>query len=384
MSSWNLMNNAISWRDKFNLINFILKTDRYTQGSQVELFEKVWSEWLGCKHSLFVTSGSTANFLLIAAVMEQFNIKRGDKVLLPACTWMTNVAPPIQLGMEPVFCDINLQDYSFDDGHLEILAKEHPDIKIVFLTHLLGIPVNHSRIKKYFPDALILDDVCESHGCVDETGDKVGANSLGATFSFYYGHHMTTIEGGMISTNDSALYDLMKMKRSHGMARHSEHFDLFASQFPNIEKSFLFMTDGYNFRNTEMGAVLGLSQIKKLDRSIAIRQFNYELFVDINNSSSNLHPVTFHEGNSSFCFPLIGNSISVRNKLIDLFKKENIEYRPIVSGNLLIQPFLLNKVSSNYKFKNVEKLNNLGIYIGNNQFVTENHMKKLQNLVGCL
>lgn len=381
---WPLMKNSIDWRDKLDLVKFILSSNLYTQGEQVKKFEDEWSDWLGAKYSLFVTSGSTANFLLVSAVMEKYDIKPGDKVLLPACTWMTNVAPPIQLGLTPVFCDVNLSDFSFKEESLREISQKHPDIKLVFITHLLGIPADKNKIQKYFPEAIYIDDVCESHGCFDNTGSKIGSNSLGATFSFYFGHHMTTVEGGMISTNDFELYDLMRVKRSHGLARNSINYHEYASKYSDIEKSFLFVTDGYNFRNTEFSAVLGLSQLKKLNRSIDIRRKNYEKYFSIIEQNNNIfYNLTFQPGNSCFCFPFICKSQKIKAVLINLFNKYGIEYRPVVSGNLLRQPFLKNNpnVISNFDFTVADLIHNNGVYIGNNQFVTDSDMKLLFNVV---
>jgi len=382
---WPLMKNTISFGDRLNLARFVLTSDKFTQGQKVEEFEKKWSEWLGCKYSLFVTSGSTANFLLIAAVMEEYGLYPGDKVLVPACTWVTNINPIIQLGLTPIFCDVSLDDYSFDLTNLEAIAKIHPDIKLVFVTHLLGIPANLTHYKCLFPEALFIDDVCESHGCFDSNNDKIGKNSGGATFSFYFGHHMSTVEGGMVSTNSRDLYDLMKMKRSHGLARVSERFVEYQKQSPEIEKSFLFVTDGYNFRNTEFGAVLGLSQLKRLDKFIENRRDTYRMFVDIMSLKSNIekfYPTYYHRGNSCFCFPFICKTRETKENLISLLNKHKIEYRPVVGGNLLRQPYLNRYfISEKTENLNVDIIHQNGVYIGNNQFVTERDMIKLKNIL---
>lgn len=385
-TTWPLMPNIITLRDKFELIKFILSTNYFTAGKKVEQFEQEWSTWLGSKHSLFVSSGSTANFLLISAVMELYGIKRGDKVLLPACTWMTNVAPVMQLGLTPVFCDINLDNFSFNEQDLERISQIHPDIKIIFVTHLLGFPANNNKYQRLFPNAIILDDVCESHGCKLENGIRVGTNSVGATFSFYFGHHMTTIEGGMVSTNNTDLYDLMKMKRSHGMARHSSRFEEYAKKYDSIEKSFLFITDGYNFRNTELSAVLGISQLKHLDQHIAIRQNNFKLFTEIVAKYPHLiYPITYTKFNSSFSLPLIARSKDVYDSLKHKLRENGIEFRPIVGGNLLKQPFL-----SGYEFAvrkdsyEADLLHTLGVYVGNNQHVTENQLEVLDNILNSI
>ncbi len=378
---WPLMKNTLSFMDRFKLAKFVLTSDKFTQGKKVEQFEQEWSDWLGCKHSLYVTSGSTANFLLVAAIMEKYNLNPGDKVLLPACTWVTNINPIFQLGLTPIFCDVSLEDYSFDLNNLKRIADKHPDIKLVFVTHLLGIPAKVEEYKKILPQALYIDDVCESHGCTDHYGDKVGSNSLGATFSFYFGHHMSTIEGGMISTNNTELYDLMKLKRSHGLARVSDNFDEYAKKYPEIQKSFLFVTDGYNFRNTELGAVLGLSQLNRLDKFIEIRRKNYFKFLDLVYKNPNLYETHGSLGNSCFCFPFICKTKEIKNKLISLFDEYNIEYRPVVGGNLLRQPYLNYEIDSNIGVLNADIIHENGVYIGNSQFVSDNEMKLLKTIL---
>lgn len=364
---WKLMDNAITTSDKLKLIEFITSTDMYTCGKKVEDFENKWSEWLGCKHSLFVTSGSVANLLLLASIKEHYKIPNGSKVLVPACTWVTNVAPVIQLGLEPVFCDINLNNYSFD---LENLPN-NDDIKIVFITHLLGINAAVEALKEKYPTSIFIEDICESHGVTDKFGKKRGYGT-GSTFSFYYGHHMTTIEGGMISTDNSELYQLMKLKRSHGMARHllPENYEKTISKYPNIDPKFLFLTDGYNFRNTELNAVIGIEQLQRLDESIKIRKRNYDRFMlYLLKYETFFHIPTYDPYNSSFCLPFVCKTKELKTKLVNIFNKLEIEYRPIVGGNLLIHPFL-DKWKNSTKTPNADLLNDNGVYIGNSQFVT--------------
>ena len=363
---WRLMDCAITQSDKLKLIEFISSSDMYTCGKKVEEFENKWSEWLGCKHSLFVTSGSTANLLLLASIKEFYNIPNGYKVLVPACTWVTNVSPVFQNGLEPVFCDINLDNYSFDTDNLP-----DDDIKIVFITHLLGLNAPMEKLKNKYQDAIFIEDICESHGITDEYGKKRGYGT-GSTFSFYYGHHMTTIEGGMISTDNAELYQLMKLKRSHGMARHllSENYEKTVSKYPNIDPKFLFLTDGYNFRNTELNAVIGIEQLQRLDESIKIRKRNYDRFmVQLLKYETFFHVPRYDPYNSSFCLPFVCKTNELKTKLVNIFNKLEIEYRPIVGGNLLIHPFLT-KWKNSTKTPNADLLNDNGVYIGNSQFVT--------------
>jgi CDP-6-deoxy-D-xylo-4-hexulose-3-dehydrase len=369
---WPLMQSAITETDKQALINFISTSDRYTCGPKVKEFEDAWSKWLGCQHSLFVTSGSAANLLLMASVKEMYKIPNGSKVLVPACTWVTNVSPVFQVGLEPVFCDVDLDRYSFD---MDALPEE--DIRIVFITHLLGLNAPVEKLKKKYPNAIFLEDICESHGVKAPNGMKRGSTGLGGTFSFYYGHHMTTIEGGMISTDSEDLYELMKIKRSHGMARllSPPLYEEAIKKYPNIDPKFLFLTDGYNFRNTELNAVLGIEQLKRLDENIEVRRKNFDCFIKL------LDPEIFYlpyndPGNSSFAFPFICKKPEEREKLKSIFDELGVEHRPIVSGNLLLHPFL-DKWKDSVSVPNATKLNDGGVYIGNGQFVNEDMIVKV-------
>jgi CDP-6-deoxy-D-xylo-4-hexulose-3-dehydrase len=382
---WPLMGETITFADRIKMVLFILTAKKFTFGEKVKKFEQEWSNWIHHNkqtYSLYVSSGSTANFLLVAGVMELYGLKKGDKVLLPACTWMTNVAPIIQLGLTPVFCDINLENFSFDLDDARKIAKNH-DIKMIFVTHLLGFSADNESLQKIFKRAIIIDDVCESHGCTDMIGNKRGSNSLGATFSFYFGHHMSTIEGGMVTTNNKDLYDLMKIKRSHGMARESTKFKDYADLYPEIDKQFLFVTDGYNFRNHEICAVLGSSQLKRLDKMIEIRNRNHDIFTSIIDKYPNLfYNIKNSTTNSSFCLPFICKSKGIMLTMKETFAENGIEYRPVVSGNLLAQPFLKDyKIETDKERTNAELVHSQGVYIGNSHFVTVEDMQFLKQVV---
>jgi CDP-6-deoxy-D-xylo-4-hexulose-3-dehydrase len=254
---------------------------------------------------------------------------------------------------------------------------------MIFVTHLLGFSADNESLARIFPKAIIIDDVCESHGCTDPSGVKRGANDLGATFSFYFGHHMSTVEGGMVSTNNTDLYDLMQLKRSHGMARYSTRFDDYAALYPDIDKQFLFVTDGYNFRNHEICAVLGSSQLKRLDKMIEIRNRNHKLFTDIIDKYEHLfYNIKNSATNSSFCLPFICKSKEIMLAMKETFAENGIEYRPVVAGNLLAQPFLNGyKIETSKDRTNADLVHTQGVYIGNNHFVTEKDMAFLKQVV---
>ena len=161
---WPLMKDCITADDKSIMIDFITNAGRFTNGPMVKKFEQEWSDWLGCKHSLFVSSGSTANLLLVAAMKEKYNLKDGDKVIVPAMTWVTNISPIMQLGLQPIFCDVDPITFSFNEHHLKVLALAHHDIKAVFVSHLFGIAAEMDVYKEILPEAVFIEDVCESHG----------------------------------------------------------------------------------------------------------------------------------------------------------------------------------------------------------------------------
>lgn len=383
--SWPLMKDCITDRDKEAMIDFLKNNSRLTNGPKVKQFEKEWSEWLGVKHSLFVSSGSTANLLLVAAVKEKYNLKDGDKVIVPSMTWVTNVSPIFQLGLTPIFCDINPYDYSFDKEYLKVLAKQHSDIKAVFVTHLFGISADIDSYKEILPNAIFMEDVCESHGTVYKN-KKCGTLSVGSTFSSYFGHHLTTVEGGFVCTNDTDLYNLMKVKRSHGMAREAlpEKFEEYKEKYPDIHPMFMFVTDGYNLRSMEINAVLGSSQLLTLNDSIANRRYNFKKFIKILDNNPHLfYNEIKQEGNSSFCFPFVCKTQEIKVELEKYLQSFNVETRPLCSGNLLRQPFItrLKNIPPASDFPNSEFLHEHGFFIGNNHMITEDEFDTLEKLI---
>ncbi len=379
------MGNTITFSDKLKLASFILSSDKFTNGPKVRQFEKQWCDWSGSKYSLFVSSGSTANSLLIQSIKEYYGLNNGDKVLVPACTWITSITPILQANLLPIFCDVSLNNYCMSEDDMRIISKEHPDIKLVFTTHLLGYYSSVETIKEIFPDAILAEDCCEAHGVTDINGQITGQNSVGCTYSFYYGHHMTTVEGGMVTTNNYELYNLMRMKRSHGLAREAnkEVFDDLKSKYPEIIPSFLFTTDGYNFRNTEIAAVLGLQQIKRLNKIIRKRNHNYEKYHEIISSRPDLFYIPDNPDNkSSFAFPFVCKQLETYLKLQSEFTKNNIEFRPVIAGNLLRQPFLSGRQFTYYKDSyNVDILHDQGIYVGNNHLLKNANFKMLAKIL---
>ncbi|KHD38319.1 CDP-4-keto-6-deoxy-D-glucose-3-dehydrase [Clostridium acetobutylicum] len=381
---WKLQENALVKEEIESLAEFIKTADRLTQGSKVKEFEAEWSKWQGCKYSIFVNSGSSANLVLLSAVKDYYNLDNTSEVIVPAVTWVTNISPILQCGLKPVFVDINLEDLSFD---YEELKKRITDkTKAIFITHLLGFPANMEKIKNAIgeKDIVILEDCCESHGAKYKN-IKVGNFGLGSTFSFYWGHHMTTIEGGMISTNNEEFYKLCLLKRSHGLARElpMKYHEYYKDKYKDIDFKFLFLTDGFNVRSTEINAFLGLKQIKKLDAFIETRDNNYNMFLDVCRKYKDELITIRVKGTSSLALPFIFKEKRLKEPVEKKLNELGVETRPIISGNLLKQPFL-KKYHNESEFKNANLIHDNGFYIGNNQFVDGVRLKKLESILDKL
>jgi len=372
---------VITDNDLETLVRFIRTTKRFTQYEKVREFEQAFAAWQGCRYSVFVNSGSSANLVLVAALKELRGWQAGDEILVPAVTWPTTVTPIMQLGLKPVFVDANLEDLSFGYAQLEraITART----RAIFVAHLLGFPADTARIKAIIGGRQIdfLEDCCESLGATSE-GTKVGNLGAGGTFSFYWGHHMTSVEGGMICTNDADLYRQCLLKRSHGLARElpEDCHQALREQHPGIDFKFLFLTDGFNVRNTELHAVLGLAQLRRIDEFIAIRNQNYGRFLEICRPFAE-HLISIQvPGMSSFVLPFLFR----RKELKELFQAAiagaGIESRPLISGNLLRQPFLRHHYDP-MNYRNADFLHDNAFYIGNNQFVDSLRLNILQGLV---
>ena len=371
----------MSDNDVDTLVKFIRRTKRFTQFEMVKQFETEFAKWQGCKYCVFVNSGSSANFLLINALKELRKWNIGDEIIVPAVTWPTTITPIIQMGLKPVFVDINLNDLSFDYDKLsENITNK---TRGIFVVHLLGFPANVDKIKEITKgkDIVLIEDCCESQGA-EIDGNKVGNLTTAGTFSFYWGHHMTTVEGGMICTNDTDLYKLLLLKRSHGMARElpSNLHDNYKEQYKDIDFNFLFLTDGFNFRNTELHALIGIAQLKKIDEYIKIRNRNYQQFVELCVKYNDSMIIFNGNGMSSFTLPFIFKERDKKLAFENMIQKHGIESRPLISGNLLRQPFL-KKYYNKSKYKNSDFIHYNAFYIGNNQFVNKEMIDYLEKLM---
>lgn len=376
---WKLQENVIDKKNINTLVDFIKTTSRYTQFTKVKEFENAWSEWQGCKYSVFVNSGSSANLIIIDLLKDLYKWQPKDEIIVPAVTWITDISTLLQLGFKPVFVDINLSDFSFDYEMLK--SRITSKTKAIFLTHLIGFPADVDKIKEIIAgkNILLIEDCCESYGA-KINGKKVGNFGICSSFSFYWGHHMTTVEGGMVCTDDLKVYQQALLKRSHGLARElpKEDQEYYRKKYKDIDFNFLFLTTGFNVRNTELSAVLGISQLKNIDSYIKIRNSNHENFINILKKFNDYFFVPTKKGISSFCLPFILKRASLKKLLQDFLTNKGIESRPLISGNLLKQPFLSEFLHSG-KFPNADLIHRNAFYIGNNQFVNKSRLDYLNN-----
>ena len=377
---WPLQENFLDKISKDRLINFIKKNTRFTQFTKVKEFEKKFSKWNGSRYSIFVNSGSSANLLIIQCSKEMYKWKNNDEVVVPAVTWPTTITPVIQSGLKPVFVDVNLDDFSYNYEKLKSSITKKT--KAIFVAHLVGFPANINKIKEIIKNRkiIILEDCCESQGAKIKN-KKVGNFGMGGSFSFYWGHHMSTIEGGMITTNNKKFYNLCLLKRSHGLARElpTKEQIKYRKKYPNKNFKFLFLSDGFNLRSTEINAFLGIQMLRKIDNWIKIRNRNYSMFMTVLKKYEKNFITPFKDSMSSFVLPFLMKNKKSKIKLESLLGKNGIETRPFIAGNLLKQPFL-----NKYKNKNLinsDYIENNCFYIGNNQFVQKKRMAKLSTIL---
>jgi CDP-6-deoxy-D-xylo-4-hexulose-3-dehydrase len=365
MFKWPLINDNITEQDKRILADFILNTNRFTNGPKVVEFEKQWSEWLGTKYSVMVGSGAAANYITTAIVREMKG--QEGEVIVPPIGWVSDISAVINTGFTPVFVDVDLDTMAISYENIKNAINKNT--KAIVLVHALGFNGINEKIIKLAKenDLLLIEDCCESHGATYQ-GKKVGSLGDMSCFSFYFGHHMTTIEGGMISTDDYEIYQLARMFRSHGMTREADKETHEKYAKPDVNPLFTFAVPGYNMRSTELNAVIGLEQIKRLDYNIEKRQENLNIWL------TNLDNVLYYkeyfvEGSSNYALPLILRKENDKMKEVcKILEDEKVEYRlgTAGGGNQARQPYL-----ERYNFKVVGNLDvsdyihDFGLYIGN-------------------
>lgn len=383
MKKIELIQDTIDNQDIDNLIDWLKTYPKLTKGDRTIEFETKWSNWLGTKYSVFVNSGSSANLLMLYALRVLKRMKN-DKVCVPSLCWATDLSPVLQLNMTPLLIDCNLDNLSVDLDHLEeIFINEHPSV--LLLVSVLGLSPDMEKIvelcNKY--DVILLEDNCESQG-TKYNDIKLGNFGLMSSFSTYFGHTMSTIEGGVISTNDEEVYHTLLQLRSHGWDRDlpkTKQNDLREEwEISEFSSLYTFYIPGFNLRSTDLQAYIGLLQLNKVDQMINNRAENFQYY------KSKLEgkvwfPKTFkNEFTANFALPFIAKTSQDRENLIKELTDNNITCRPLISGSMGTQPFY-KKIYGENILPNCSIIDKRGIYVPNHDKLTKEDINTICNIL---
>jgi CDP-6-deoxy-D-xylo-4-hexulose-3-dehydrase len=377
-----LVSDTIDKNDISALIEWLSQNEipKLTKGELTIELEKKWANKIGTKYSVFVNSGSSSILLTLAALKYKAKLKN-FKVVVPSLSWATDLSSPVLLGLDPILCDCNLNDLSCDLEHLEeIFKKENPSVLI--LVSVLGLVPNMDKIvelcNKY--GVILLEDVCESMGS-KYNGKYLGTFGLASFFSMYFGHHLSTIEGGFINTDDEELYYTLLMMRSHGWTRDLpiEKQNEYKAKYgvDDFEALYNFYIPGFNLRSTDLQAFIGLRAIDKLDKYASLRNRNFHYY--LNNIKNNELNIQVNSNNfvSNFAMPIVSKN---KETIIKNLIENNIECRPLIAGNLGNKPFWYENFTEVY-MKNGNLIDKYGFYIPNHQDLTQEQLDKIIKII---
>lgn len=376
-----------TWDEKeLEAIQSVINRDMYTMGESVAQFEKDFCKFTGSKYSVMVSSGSTANLIATAALFYTKNpkLKRGDEVIVPAVSWSTTYYPLYQYGLKLKFVDIDLETLNYD---LDALKSAITDkTKMIMVVNLLGNPNDFDKIFEMTKEKniIVLEDNCESMGA-EYKGKQAGTFGIMGTFSTFFSHHMATMEGGFVVTDDEELYHILLSLRAHGWTRNLPKENQVCTKSDDwFTESFRFVLPGYNVRPVEMSGAIGIEQLKKLPNFLAKRRENAKLFIELFSNYPDFIIQKDICNSSWFGFSLIIKPTS-KLKRVDVVKKlmdAKIDCRPIVTGN-----FTRNDVMKYFDYeihgelKNADYLHENGLFVGNNQIGLENEIKYLAEVL---
>lgn len=372
-----LADDTIDATELADLADWIKSGKRLTKGPLCLEFENSFAEWQGAKHAVFVNSGSSANLLIIQALLEGGYLS-SNRVIAPAVSWVTTVSPLLQLGLDVRLVDCDKSSLGIDAAHLEKLCEEHKPSMLI-LVHVLGHEAELAMVKQICDryGVLLVEDSCEALGSIYE-GCKLGSHGKAGSFSFYYGHHISTIEGGMVVTDDTDLYHIMLSIRSHGWARDvptsvreewRQGYDI--DQFRDL---YTFYYSGFNLRSTDLNAFLGLRQLQKLDEVVRVRERNEAHYAghlqDIWRQRSQTDKL------SSFAFAA---TVENRLEVYESLRARNIECRPLICGNIGLHPFWVRKFGPS-SFPYADVVHNKGLYLPNHFKMSEDDIARVASV----
>ena len=375
-----LVKDTINQSDINNLIEWLKTNPKLTKGDLTIQFEKEWSEWLGVKYSVFLNSGSSANLAMIYSLILSKKLKN-NKIIVPSVSWVTTVTPAIQLGLEPIMCDCDNDNLGLDIEHFKKLIKEHNPSSVI-IVHVLGVPNHMKEIIQLCEEngILLLEDTCEAIGSKYD-GNKVGTFGIMSSFSFYFGHHMSTIEGGMVSTNNEDIYHLLLSIRSHGWDRdlpESKKVELREKyNVSDFRALYTFYYPGFNLRATDLQAFIGINQLKNIETVVTNRYRNYNLYNKLIKDGVWKIKAPDNSYVSNFAYPLITDKIDL---IVKELNKHNIECRPLICGSINEQPFWYESYGKDC-LPNAEKVHNGGLYLPNHHDLTEEEITYISNII---
>jgi dTDP-4-amino-4,6-dideoxygalactose transaminase len=379
---------STTWDEaEYAAIERVVKSGMFTMGNEVSIFEKQFAEWVGSRYAVMVNSGSSANLAMIAALMfrKMGALKRGDEVIVPAVSWSTTYHPLQQYGLKLKFVDIDRDTLNIDIEQLRSAITDRT--RAILAVNLLGNPNDFSAIRKIIGqrDILLLEDNCESLGATFES-KQAGTHGLMGTFSTFFSHHMATMEGGLVVTDDEELYHILLCVRAHGWTRNLPKKNLVCGDKSDnsFEESFRFVLPGYNLRPLEMSGAIGQEQIKKLPGMIKARRDNAEHFARLFSTHPWLRMQKEVGASSWFGFSLVlteGAPVS-RAELMDKLSRNRVDVRPVVAGN-----FAKNEVLKWFDYSihseliNSSYIDQNGFFVGNHHYSLISQIEYLHSLV---
>ena len=370
------------------LAEFILNADRLSMDVECGKFEKKFAAYQQCKHAVLFNSGGSANLAMLQALKNMGKLKDGDKIGFSALTWSTNTMPIIQMNMVPVVIDVTPEVINTTSQNL-LERLETTDIQALFITNILGFTGDIDTIRQICEERsiILIEDNCESLGTELPEG-RTGNFGIGASFSFFVAHHMSTIEGGMVCTSDDDFAEMLRIVRANGWDRNlnPEQQQKWRNQFgieTEFESKYTFYDLGYNFRPTEITGFLGQYQMQFLDRNISSREQNYLRIEKVVHENPDFLPLKHDHINvlSTFAFPFVCKTAELRTHYLQKFTDAGVEIRPMIAGNMQSQPFYKKYVKEVYDMPGADMMHNNGFYCGNYPELLEEDLVVFENLL---
>lgn len=379
-----LVADTIDKHDVDRLIEWLKTYPRLTKGPVTEEYEAKWAEYIGTKYAVMVNSGSSANLILLAALLEGDYIRPGSNVIVPALSWSTDLAPVMQLGLNPILCDCNKSNLSLDLETLETLITQYSP-SVVMLVSILGLVPNMDAVRRICErrGVILIEDACESLGSTYKD-KKLGSMGFASTFSTYFGHHISTIEGGMVCTNDNFLYNVLKSVRSHGWGRDMdvEHRTHYKHRFniDDFNDMYTFYFTGMNLRSTDLQAYIGLGQLEKLPHIVDRRSQNFYEYK--NGLKDTWKPLpNQYDFVSNFAYPVIDER---RDKIVEALK-DICETRPLISGHMGAQPFYARKYGYDvFRHGRASEARKYGMYLPNHPDLKTEEIELICNTINSV